>query len=113
MFPIANRKEAKVRMLSEDEFLEKFGQKSDGEYEDVKNLDKHIVWTEVDDPEGNGTFLQPGFHYVNRLSYIVSAKPWTDEDYEEGLEVQWCEFENEDDEDGNPEGDGENDARTI
>jgi hypothetical protein len=34
---------------------------------------------------------------VNRLSYIVSDKPWTDEDYEQGLEVQWCEFGDDED----------------
>jgi hypothetical protein len=85
-----------MRSLSQDEFLEKYGQKGDCEYEDdVKDLDYHVVWTEVDDPEGNGTFLSPGFHYVNRLHYIVSHKPWSDEEYSEGLQVQWCEFEDE------------------
>ena len=93
-----------MRILSEDEFLQKCGQKGGSmvEYEDVRDLDYHVVWTEVDDPEGNRTVLLPGFHLVNRVSYLVSDKPWTDEDYKEGLEVQWCEFE--DDEDGNLEG---------
>jgi hypothetical protein len=87
-----------MKILSCDEFCGKYGQKSENtvEYEDVKDLDYHLVWTEVDDPEGNGTLLLPGFHFVNRLGYIVSEKTWTDEDNKGGLEVQWCEFEDED-----------------
>jgi hypothetical protein len=91
-----------MKTLSCDEFEDMYGQKSDNvEYEDVKDLDCHVVWTEIDDPEGTGTYLIPGFHFVNRLGYIVSSKPWTDEEYNEGLEVLWFEF---DDEDGEEEG---------
>jgi hypothetical protein len=94
-----------MKTLSCDEFEDKYGQKSDNvEYEDVKDLDCHVVWTEIDDPEGTATYLIPGFHFVNRLGYIVSNKPWTDEEYNEGLEVLWFEF---DDEDGNPDEDGD------
>jgi hypothetical protein len=84
----------KMRILSEDEFVEIYAQKGGCmvEYEDVKDLDCHVVWTEVEDLEGNGTVLLPGFHFVNRVSYLISEKPWTDEDAEQGLEVQWCVF---------------------
>ena len=83
-----------MRILSEDEFVEIYAQKGGCmvEYEDVKDLDCHVVWTEVEDLEGNGTVLLPGFHLVNRVSYLISDKPWTDEDAEQGLEVQWCVF---------------------
>jgi hypothetical protein len=92
-------------MLSQDEFLEKYGLKSGDivDYEeDVKDLDYHFVWTLVD-AEGE-SYLYPGFHLVNRLGYVVSDKPWTDEEDEEGLEVLWDEPEDEDD---NPEEDEE------
>jgi hypothetical protein len=89
-----------MKTLSCDEFENKYAYRKCVDildYEDVKDLDYHVIWTEVDDPEGNGTLLLPGFHFVNRLSYIVSDKPWTDEDYEQGLEVQWCEFGDDED----------------
>jgi hypothetical protein len=97
-----------MKTLSCDEFMETYGQKNENilDYEDVKDLDLHVVWTliDADNDAAVESYLSPGFHFVNRLGYIVSKLPWTDEEYNEGLEVLWCEFE---DEDGNPEdGDG-------
>lgn len=42
-------------------------------------VDEHYVWTVLDDGEGN-LCISPGFHYVNRLDYIMTTKPWTAED---------------------------------
>jgi hypothetical protein len=44
-------------------------------------VDEHYVWTVLDDGEGN-LCISPGFHYVNRLDYIMTTKPWTDADEE-------------------------------
>lgn len=40
----------------------------------LKNMSNH-VWTWVDSDEG--TFLVTGFHYVNRIGYFVTEKPWS------------------------------------
>lgn len=34
------------------------------------------VWTWLNSDEG--TFLSAGYHWVNRLGYLITEKPWTD-----------------------------------
>lgn len=47
------------------------------EYEYIKTLDPRYVWTEV---QGDmSMLLVTGVAFVNRLSYTVCEKPWTDE----------------------------------
>ena len=49
-------------------------------------LDNHTLWTHV---EGDaGTYLLPGLHYVNRIDYYISARPWTDADLNT-VEIAW------------------------
>lgn len=38
--------------------------------------DKHI-WTEVDGD--SGTYIVSGYHFVNRIQYYITNKPWDDE----------------------------------
>jgi hypothetical protein len=42
----------------------------------LRHMSNH-VWTWVDGDDG--TFLVTGFHYVNRIGYFVTDKPWTTE----------------------------------
>jgi hypothetical protein len=50
------------------------------EFEDVEQLPRNTVWTIVDDGgETDCLFASPGFHVVNKLGYIVTAKPWADD----------------------------------
>lgn len=72
--------------ISENEFWEHWGvmQKADGElfdYEDVKDLSLNHVWTilESGTDHNNNWYASPGFHYVNRLAYVLTKKPWVDE----------------------------------
>lgn len=72
--------------ISEDEFWEHWGliQKRDGElfdYEDVKNVPVHYVWTIIE--SGSDTndnwYASPGLHVVNKLGYVLTEKPWHDD----------------------------------
>lgn len=47
------------------------------EVEFVKAQDNHNIWTEVDGD--SGTYIISGYHFVNRVQYYVTEKPWTDE----------------------------------
>jgi hypothetical protein len=47
------------------------------EQEYVSQQDSHNVWTEVDGD--SGTYIVAGYHYVNRIQYYITVKPWEDE----------------------------------
>ena len=49
-------------------------------------LDNHTLWTHVDGDVG--TYLLPGLHYVNRIDYYISARPWMDADLNT-VEIAW------------------------
>ena len=72
--------------ISEDAFWDDWGviQKASGdmfEFEDVKDQPLNHVWTIIEsgsDEDGNW-YASPGFHIVNRMGYVMTTKPWTDE----------------------------------
>jgi len=41
-------------------------------------VDPRLVWTIVD-CDGK-LYVSPGFHYVNRIDYVLCGNPWTDDD---------------------------------
>lgn len=43
-----------------------------------KGIDPHLVWTITD--EDGRLYANPGYRFVNRLMYLVCAKPWTEDD---------------------------------
>jgi len=47
----------------------------DDEY--VRQQDNNFIWTEVDGE--NGCYIISGYHWVNRIHYFITNKPWTDE----------------------------------
>lgn len=47
------------------------------EMEFVRNTDQKFIWTEVDGD--GGTYILAGYHYVNRIQYYITEKPWEDE----------------------------------
>lgn len=72
--------------ISEDEFWNEWRviQKSSGdmfEFEDVKDQPINHVWTvlETGDDDNESWYASPGFHIVNRLGYVMTERPWTDE----------------------------------
>ncbi len=72
--------------ISTDEFWDEWGviQKSDGvmfEFEDVKDEPVNRVWTILESGGGDdgNWYASPGFHVVNRMGYVMTKKPWTDE----------------------------------
>jgi len=44
----------------------------------VRSQNPNHIWTLVDDDNGVPTIVA-GFHFVNRIHYIITIKPWTDE----------------------------------
>lgn len=79
-----------TRQLSEKEFEEEFNplpKNKDGdlmrEHEEVVDLPLNTVWTVVDDGgETDNWYAIPGFHIVNKIGYVVTEKPWEDDDIE-------------------------------
>jgi len=73
-------------MISEQEFHEHWGVQltaSDDlwRFEEIRGLDAQHVWTIVEsgsDDDGNWYAL-PGFHVVNRLGYVFTARAWDDQ----------------------------------
>ena len=72
--------------ISEDEFRDERGvvRKSSGdlfEFADVKDQPFNHVWTilESGDGEDDNWYASPGFHTVNRMGYVMTKRPWTDE----------------------------------
>jgi hypothetical protein len=47
----------------------------EGEF--VKTQPNENIWTEVDGD--SGTYIIAGYHWVNRIQYYITNKPWTDE----------------------------------
>lgn len=73
------------RLIQEDDFWENWGvtQKTSGDlfdHQDIKDKPIHHVWTilESGNDEDGSWYASPGIHYVNRLGYILTRKPWTD-----------------------------------
>lgn len=71
--------------IQEDDFWDNWGviQKSSGDlfdYADIREKPLHHVWTIVEsgDDENGNWYASPGIHYVNRLGYILTRKPWED-----------------------------------
>jgi hypothetical protein len=50
------------------------------ELEFVKKQNPKTIWT-VLDCDGK-IILQAGYHFVNRLNYLITEKKWTDEELE-------------------------------
>lgn len=69
--------------ISEAEFHERWGVQISvsGDllrFEDVRLQPLHHVWTVVDsgDNSDGNWYAIPGFHVVNNLGYVLTAKPW-------------------------------------
>lgn len=50
-------------------------------------IDYHLVWTLVDG--GDSCYVIPGWHFVNRLGYYVTERPWAEADDANGLVIKW------------------------
>lgn len=59
--------------------LETYGK----DYEIVQKMDEAYLWTVLDACENNDQWIAPGFHYVNRICYMVTEKPhlWIDVEF--------------------------------
>lgn len=66
-------------------FLETYGE----ELQYVGEQDPHYVWTFTD--VEMGTAIYNGYHYVNRISYVITDVPWTEGvEYEVDLQRNTC-----------------------
>ena len=43
----------------------------------VQSQPDNNIWTELDGDEG--VYIVSGFHFVNRIQYYITEKPWTEE----------------------------------
>jgi hypothetical protein len=59
--------------------LETFGK----DLETVRKLDLSFVWTVLDGDSSNDQWISPGFHFVNRICYLVTEKP------HQGIDVEF------------------------
>jgi hypothetical protein len=74
---------------SESAFDRRFGGADEVEGSEVEAaMRDHTLWTMIEGDNGR-TYLVPGRHYVNRISYYRSHRPWTDADVASGLTVRW------------------------
>ena len=61
----------------------------------LAKTDKHYVWTDIDYDEENDKGIRykfamiAGIHYVNRIGYVITEEPWTNEN----LVVPYDEYE--------------------
>ncbi|NTF18200.1 hypothetical protein G6L37_07255 [Agrobacterium rubi] len=98
---------------TEDKWIERFGEPletSEGstlfetygkDFENVKAADPLTVWTVVEGFETENQYLLPGFHFVNRIGYVLAEKPITEEELSsrEWDEVLWTDYGIDDDDD--------------
>lgn len=54
--------------------FETFGE----ELEFVRQQPDEHVWTWIDGEQGDGSYIISGAHFVNRIGYFVTEKPWTE-----------------------------------
>lgn len=86
--------QTKTTMLTEDEFIDRFAPEQDGEgvyykqrdwcdTKDKKDIEAAreagCIWTAVDDDAGNWCLVS-GYHWVNRLYYVICKNPVTDDE---------------------------------
>lgn len=50
------------------------------EHADAVKMPLNQVWTVVEGDSGSDWWAETGFHIVNKLFYVVTKEPWTDED---------------------------------
>lgn len=48
------------------------------EFFDGDEIPTNRIWTVIDG-DGGDLIASPGVHFVNRVGYVVTEKPWTDE----------------------------------
>ena len=84
-----------MKQLSEDEFDEQFTVIPDARGDTVRpsadgiDPDSKYLWTIVD--ADGSLYAVSGWHFVNRLGYILTEEAW-----EEETEAVWCELDDED-----------------
>jgi hypothetical protein len=61
-------------ITGEGQLFETYGD----ELEFIQNLPDQNVWTLADGDDG-GIYISEGMHFVNRIGYYVTAKPWSKE----------------------------------
>jgi hypothetical protein len=66
--------------ITEDDWEERFepGDLLGLEDAEIDNIDERLIWTQVDDFEGDGFLIYPGKHWVNRVGYFLCRRPWHD-----------------------------------
>jgi len=71
--------------ISEDEFFDEWAVQASltgdlFDYRDVVDKSRANVWTIVEsgDDLDETWYALPGFHFVNRLGYVMTARPWND-----------------------------------
>jgi hypothetical protein len=50
----------------------------DSDDQGAAEADEHHIWTQADDPEGDGYLVYPGRRLVNGIGYFIAQRPWDD-----------------------------------
>lgn len=66
-----------VTEMTYDDWAEAFKPEQE-QHDDVPAVDVHYVWTAVEGDDGR-EYICSGVHFVNRLFYLTTQKPWSDE----------------------------------
>lgn len=73
--------------ITEDDFFDNYVPVEDAsggllrDFEEVRDMPQCHVWTVVDGDDG-GLYALAGFHVVNRVGYLLTERPWQDEQAE-------------------------------
>jgi hypothetical protein len=92
---------------TDEEWMERFGEPRENsggsslfetfgeDYDAVAAADPMTVWTVVEGDETENQYLLPGFHFVNRIGYVLAEKPITQEELDSGEwgEVLWVDYD--------------------
>lgn len=63
--------------LDYEQFSERYGKRKMIDDWDAVDTASNHLWTMVDG-EGASVIYLNGYHYVNRLAYVITEKPWLD-----------------------------------
>lgn len=82
-----------MQQLTEDEFDSRFTVVPDPVTGDtirpsdqgLAESSRNNLWTIVEGDAGEDLYAVSGWHYVNRIGYIVTEEPWDDD-----TQAEWC-----------------------
>ncbi len=94
VFDVSNRSEMGVKMIEkimneetwDSTYQPIMDSQEEGsfvqEYDEIKDVDVHHVWSLIDGSDTDSIFVLPGFRLVNVIAYVETKVPWVTGDEE-------------------------------